>query len=98
MRRNRIDTLCDILTISTNGIKKTHILYRANLSYRQLEKFLEVLISKELLMKEFDSYKTTSKGVAFIEECAKIQSLLGESNKKSKFQVTETFHQANLMR
>lgn len=92
MRRSRIDTLCDILTISTNGIKKTHILYRANLSHQQLEKFLEVLISKELLMKKSDSYQTTSKGLAFIEEFAKIQSLMGESNKKSKFQVTEMFY------
>ena len=91
MKRNRIDTLCDILTLSTNGIKKTHIMYRANLSHLQLEKFLEVLISKELLMKEFNSYKTSSKGLAFLEECAKIQSLLGE-NKKGKLQNAEIFN------
>ena len=85
MRRSRIDTLCDILVTSTNGIKKTHIMYRANLSHQQLEKFLELLTSKGLLMKDDDSYKTSSKGLAFIEDFEKIQSLMGESNKKSKF-------------
>lgn len=81
MNRSRLDILCVILTASINGIKKTHIMYRANLSHLQLEKFLDVLISTELLMKDGDCYKTTSKGLAFIEEFDKIQSLMGESNK-----------------
>ena len=86
MKRNRLETLCTILTISVKGIKKTHILYKANLSHIQLEKFLEVLLSKELLIKEKDGlYYTTGKGQSFIEECEKIQSMLGENNKKSKF-------------
>ena len=88
MKRSRIDTLCTILTISINGIKKTHIMYRANLSHIQLEKFLNVLISKDLLIRTIDgdgsSYKTTSKGLEFIKEFEKIQILLGENNNKIK--------------
>ena len=73
MRRDRLETLNTILTISTEGIKKTHIMYKANLSHQQLEKFLEILANNRLLMKGGDSYKTTQKGLAFIEEFEKIK-------------------------
>ena len=48
MRRSRLETLFVILTISIKRIRKTHIMYIANLSHQQLEKFLGVLISKGL--------------------------------------------------
>ena len=83
MNRCRIETLNIILTISIKGIKKTHIMHKANLSHKQLEKSLEVLTSKGLLLKDGDSYKTTDKGLAFIEEFAKIQSLMGERNTRA---------------
>jgi len=75
-KRNRLETLNAILTTSAKGVKKTHIMYRANLSHQQLEKFLEFLTSKGLIMKEGDYYNTTSKGLIFIEEFEKIQSLM----------------------
>ena len=58
-------------------------MYKANLSHQGLEKFLEILTSKGLLMKDSDSYKTTSKGLEFINEFEKIQLLMGESRKQS---------------
>ena len=75
-KRNRLEALNDILTTSAKGIKKTHIMYRANLSHQQLEKFLDFLTSKGLLTKEGDYYNTTNKGLVFIEEFEKIQSLM----------------------
>lgn len=76
MKRSRLETLNTILCIAVNGIKKTHIMYRANLSHGQLEKFLELLIRKGLLKKESNSFFTTGKGLQFIEEFKKIQSLI----------------------
>jgi predicted transcriptional regulator len=75
-KRNRLEALNAILTTSAEGVKKTHIMYRANLSHQQLEKFLEFLTSKGLIMKEGDYYNTTSKGLIFIKEFEKIQSLM----------------------
>jgi predicted transcriptional regulator len=87
MNRGRIETLNIILTISTRGIKKTHILYKAGLSYAQLKKYLDVLISKGLLAEEHEAdgarYRTTDKGLKFIEEYKKIQSILDEDNRLS---------------
>jgi len=68
----------DILTLCNRDIKKTHIMYKANLSHLQLEKYLRLLIDKELLSEKNGKYVTTSKGHRFLEEFRKIQSILGE--------------------
>lgn len=79
-KRSRLETIYVILALSTEGIRKTHIMYRANLSHLQLEKYLEALIDKQLLKKENDFYVTTSQGIEFIEKFKEIQSLMGEKN------------------
>lgn len=84
MRRSYLETLYVILTLSINGVKKTRILYGANLSYSQLEKFLEMSITKELLIKKDDYYITTNKGQTFISDFQKIQSLIEEKSKKQE--------------
>ncbi|MFL6492652.1 MAG: winged helix-turn-helix domain-containing protein, partial [Nitrososphaera sp.] len=33
--RGKIQIMGDVLALGTSGIKKTHIMYRANLSYEQ---------------------------------------------------------------
>ncbi len=75
-KRNRLETLEKILTVSMYGVKKTHILYRANLNHQQLEKLLEFLICKGLIIKEGKYYRTTSKGIVLLEEFHKIRSLM----------------------
>ena len=68
-----------ILTLCTKEIKKTHIMYRANLSHKQLEKYLGILVSKELLIRKNGYYATTDKGLDFIAGFKKVQSLMGET-------------------
>ncbi|MDQ1281119.1 MAG: hypothetical protein QG670_2383 [Thermoproteota archaeon] len=81
MNRNCIETLNTILKISNKGVRKTQILYKANLSHAQLKKYLDFLTDKELLREEQGLvsiyYKTTSKGIEFIEYCDRVQSMLG---------------------
>ena len=67
-----------ILELARNGILKTHIMYRANLSYQQLEKFLELLCNHQLLAQEEESYVTTQRGQVFINSFHEIQAILGE--------------------
>ena len=67
-RRSRLQTMYEILTLSLNRMKKTHIMYKANLSHSQLEKFLKFLIEKNLLTVENNHYVTTEKGREFIKE------------------------------
>jgi predicted transcriptional regulator len=66
-RRQGIEIIMDILEISLNGAKKTHIMHKANLNFSMLRRYLQQLLSKGLLEKidnpyEDDYYKTTDKG------------------------------------
>ena len=64
--RGKIQIMGDVLSLATSGIKKTHIMYRANLSYEQVYLYLEELISKRLIAQDVSAdgvvYRTTEKG------------------------------------
>jgi predicted transcriptional regulator len=68
--RGKIQIMGDVLTLATSGIKKTHIMYRANLSYEQMYLYLRELISKRLIVQDASSdgvlYRTTEKGREFL--------------------------------
>ena len=55
----------DVLALATAGIKKTHIMYRANLSYEQVHLYLGELIEKRLVVQDVLQdgviYRTTEK-------------------------------------
>jgi predicted transcriptional regulator len=72
--RTRIEILASILNVADRGTLKTHIMYKANLSHRQLEKYLTFL-ENEGLLAEFEDeetgttlYKVTEKGIEFLKE------------------------------
>ena len=79
-RRGRLETMNEILNISMEGARKTHIMYRANLSHSQLEKYLGILMDKELLDIEDTLYVITEKGKEFVKKFVEIQSILDENS------------------
>jgi predicted transcriptional regulator len=72
--RTRVEILGSILKVAGGGTLKTHIMYKANLSHRQLEKYLTFLEDKGLLMRFVDEetgtkmFKATEKGIEFLKE------------------------------
>jgi predicted transcriptional regulator len=44
--RGKIQIMGDILALATSGVKKTHIMYRANLSYEQLYLYLRAYLKE----------------------------------------------------
>ena len=46
--RGKIQIMGDVLALATSGIKKTHIMYRANLSYEQVHLYLGELNREEV--------------------------------------------------
>jgi predicted transcriptional regulator len=80
-RRSEIGILGEILMLARSGMKKTHIQYKANLSYVQLQNFLTFAVEKGLLETESGNpnttYRTTQKGIellALIEEFGRMLS------------------------
>jgi len=66
-RRDKHDIVLDILKIARSGKRKTHIMYKAKLSYCQLKAYLELLNDRGLLESNDGFYHTTSKGLNFIK-------------------------------
>ena len=66
MKRNNLDICADILRISKNGAKKTHLVYKANLNFNIVKKYIEGLLKLGLLNHEPPKYYTTPKGVLYI--------------------------------
>ena len=83
-RRDRLYIIAEILEIAKGGSLKTQIMYRANLSFAQLNEYLNFLLKRELLKKNTGDrktfYKTTSKGVKYLENYEEISSLLRRGN------------------
>ena len=66
--RGRIDIIADILRVAEERAKKTRIMYRANLSYKVLQKYLAELTYASLIAYEVASqcYLLTEKGREYL--------------------------------
>jgi len=82
-RRDRHDIIVEILKTAIEGKIKTHIMYKAKLSYAQVNQYLPSLVSNGFLenitVKHKRHYKkvfrTTPKGVRFIENFESMRKL-----------------------
>jgi predicted transcriptional regulator len=92
--------MAEIVDIAKKGTSKTHIMFKANLSFNQLNQYLELLIQTGLLEKTKNErkeiYIATQKGLEFMEKQCQIISFLNEDlpNKTLKNNV-KTFFQQN---
>jgi predicted transcriptional regulator len=69
--RGSLDIVRDILSIASVKVRKTKIMYQANMSYVQLEKYLKVLLDGGLVECDGDScYLITQKGREFLQTYA----------------------------
>ena len=89
-RRDKLYIIAEILEIAKDGVLKTQIMYRANLSFTQLNDYLKFMLNKELLEKvtlnEKEFYKATEKGINFLQRYREITELLkteGDNYKNS---------------
>jgi predicted transcriptional regulator len=90
--RGKIQIMGDVLELATSGIKKTHIMYRANLSYEQVHLYLGELIAKSLIVQDVSSpdgvvYRTTEKGREFLLYYTRLAEFLEEEKEEEKLKV-----------
>jgi predicted transcriptional regulator len=67
--RQRIDIIADILEVVSSDAKKTQIMFKANLSYKVLTKYLSEVLEASLITFEHERrcYTLTNKGHDFLE-------------------------------
>lgn len=79
-RRDKLYIIAEILEIAKDGTLKTQVMYRANLSFTQLNDYLGFMLKNELLGKvslnDKDMYKATEKGIDFLQRYREITDLL----------------------
>ena len=91
--RSDIEICADILRVLTTGpVPKTHVMYRANLSYGMLNAYLDLLTSADLIEKKeassavrkdvemgghYDSlYGLTSKGMTVVQKLKPLEEIM----------------------
>ncbi len=93
-RRDRLYIMAEILNVAKDGVLKTQIMYRANLSFAQLNSYLSVLIDLKLLKENKSDrktvYKTTEKGAKFMENYKEIVLLLKKNGEDCPQNPTST--------
>jgi predicted transcriptional regulator len=85
--RSRAEIIARILEAADgNGSSKTKIMYRVMLSYPQIKEYLRTLLDSGLIEKVRDSnaFKTTQKGIQFLEINEKVQKMLQSNNLSAK--------------
>ena len=75
--RGRLEIVHDILSAINEGTKKTHIMYKANLSFKLLNRYLEDVLMADLVVfqEEGSLYCLTESGEEFLSRCKSYFSL-----------------------
>jgi predicted transcriptional regulator len=78
--RSRTEIASHILEVANGGATKTKIMYRAFLSYAQLKEYLAMLTANDLLSYESSVYRTTGKGLRFLDATRKMDGMFDLDN------------------
>jgi len=79
-RRDRLDIIADILDKAKDGVKKTELMYKANLSFKQAQDYSKVLTSCKLLYASGNNgsvvYEASEKGNDFVKRHRNLKGFL----------------------
>ena len=76
MKRDKLEIARNILLICKNGAKKTEIVYKVNLNFKNAEGYLKWLIDREMIMKEGKFFKITSRGSELLSNLQSTSELM----------------------
>ncbi|MFC1486555.1 winged helix-turn-helix domain-containing protein [Thermoproteota archaeon] len=77
--RSSFEIIAEILGAAKNGAKKTRIMYSCGLSYKFVQKYLELLLETGLLISG-NNYHTTEKGKGFLRKYQRLELLMNTRN------------------
>ena len=82
-KRSDFDIMANILSAANKGTKKTRIMYRCNLSHKQLQVYLKLLLEIEFLVPhtkkqdgKLNYFITTPKGCKFLDAYHTLKGLM----------------------
>jgi predicted transcriptional regulator len=87
-RRDKLCIIAEILEIAKEGTLKTQIMYKANLSFAQLNDYLRFMLKIKLIQKLSSKgkevYITTAKGLDFLQRQCELSELLKVEEEKPR--------------
>jgi predicted transcriptional regulator len=85
-RRDRLCIIADIIEITKEGTLKTQIMYKANLSFTQLNDYLALMLNHNLITQSIydgrEGYVVTGQGLDFLQKHAELIRLLKPAGHK----------------
>ena len=80
-RRSDIEIIADMLEIGENGAGKTQIMYSANMSYHQIQKYLGYLVTNGYVDKmkmgnPSVTYQVTDSGIKLLQLVSQLKEML----------------------
>jgi predicted transcriptional regulator len=91
--RGKIQITADILCLSTVAIKKTHIMYKANLSYEQVNYYLSDMLNNDLIsqhiLEDGIVYRTSEKGREYLKHYTRLMDLVMEKQNENQKEQTQ---------
>ena len=77
-KRNDIEIMAEMLTLAQEEVKKTHLMYKTNISYNQLMYYIGFLVDKGLIDEkdggQNNIYLITEKGRVFLNDIEKLMN------------------------
>jgi len=83
-RRSNIEIIADMLRVGENGAGKTEIMYTANMSFSQIQRYLSYLVDQGFVNRvEMDNtvaaYQVTDSGMKLLKAIDTLMDMLGPS-------------------
>jgi predicted transcriptional regulator len=87
-RRSNIEIIADMLRVGENGAGKTEIMYSANMSYHQIQKYLDYLVNEGFINKvnmgnAMVAYQVTESGLKLLKAIDTLMAMLGPGKGES---------------
>lgn len=87
-RRSNIEIIADMLRVGENGAGKTEIMYTANMSYSQIQKYLDYLVNQGFINKvnmdnTMVAYQVTDSGFKLLKAIDTLMNMLEPGSRES---------------
>ena len=98
--RDRLSIIATVLDVTKEGALKTQVMYRANLSYAQLNQYLSFLLEADLIDKiERNgqvSYIINKRGLRYLDNFQKIRDLVHRRSQENSYRAEKTVKKIQL--
>jgi predicted transcriptional regulator len=76
MRRSKLEIIVNLLEVCEEDALKTTLVYKTNLNFKLITKYLALLLENEWVLENRGTYRITGKGECFLRKARDVLSEL----------------------